>query len=157
MLKFGFLNTYRPLLHIHRLHFHEMSGITISSLVLLSSYKSDNLPCILFMVLQTATGSSCICNCQQVTVTCWHTGAFAALCTCCWRPATSVCAAHCWQDEARLIPTEDLQNELVNISFPINALEKLSSEVLAWLSVWSEVQIAYGPADATATHCLLLQ
>jgi len=25
--------------------------------------------------------------------------------------------------------------------------------VLAWLSVWSEVQtIAYGPADATATH-----
>ena len=25
---------------------------------------------------------------------------------------------------------------------------------LVWLSVWSEVQIAYGPADATATHCL---
>jgi len=23
--------------------------------------------------------------------------------------------------------------------------------------VWSEVQTAYGPADATATHCLLLQ
>jgi len=29
--------------------------------------------------------------------------------------------------------------------------------VLAWLSVWSEVQTAYGPADATTTHCLLLQ
>jgi len=29
--------------------------------------------------------------------------------------------------------------------------------VLAWLSVWSEVQLAYVPADATATHCLLLQ
>ena len=29
---------------------------------------------------------------------------------------------------------------------------KLSDEVLAWLSVWSEVQmITYGPADATAT------
>jgi len=37
------------------------------------------------------------------------------------------------------------------------ACKKLSSEVLAWLSVWSKVQIAYGPADATATHCLLLQ
>jgi len=31
-------------------------------------------------------------------------------------------ASNSWQDEARLIPTEDLQNELVNISFPINAL-----------------------------------
>jgi len=28
----------------------------------------------------------------------------------------------------------------------------MSDEVLAWLSVWSEVQmIAYGPTDATAT------
>jgi len=25
--------------------------------------------------------------------------------------------------------------------------------VLAWLSVWSEVQTAYSSADATATHC----
>jgi len=37
------------------------------------------------------------------------------------------------------------------------ACKKLSGEVLAWLSVWSEVLTAYGPADATATHCLLLQ
>jgi len=30
--------------------------------------------------------------------------------------------------------------------------KKLSDEVLAWLSVWSEVQmIAYGPDDVTAT------
>jgi len=33
----------------------------------------------------------------------------------------------------------------------------LSGGVLAWLSVWSEVRLAYGPADATATHCLSLQ
>jgi len=37
------------------------------------------------------------------------------------------------------------------------ACKKLSGGVLAWLSVWSEVTLAYGPADATATHCLLLQ
>jgi len=37
------------------------------------------------------------------------------------------------------------------------ACEKLSGEVLAWLSVWSEVQTCICPADATATHCLLLQ
>jgi len=37
------------------------------------------------------------------------------------------------------------------------AYKKLSGGELAWLSVWSKVQIAYGPADATATHCLLLQ
>ena len=56
------------------------------------------------------------------------------------------------------------------------ACKKLSDGVLAWLSVWSEVQtcisamgfwhgylsgarcrLAYRPADATATHCLLLQ
>jgi len=38
------------------------------------------------------------------------------------------------------------------------ACKKLSGEVLAWLSVWSKVQTCiYGPADATATHCLLLQ
>jgi len=37
------------------------------------------------------------------------------------------------------------------------ACKKLSGGVLAWLSVWSEVQLAYGAADATATHCLLLQ
>ena len=38
------------------------------------------------------------------------------------------------------------------------ACKKLSSGVLVWLSVWSKVQTCmYGPADATATHCLLLQ
>ena len=37
------------------------------------------------------------------------------------------------------------------------ACKKLTGGVLAWLSVWSEAQTAYGPADATATHCLLLQ
>ena len=38
------------------------------------------------------------------------------------------------------------------------ACKKLSDGVLVWLSVWSEVQTCiYGPADATATHCLLLQ
>jgi len=35
------------------------------------------------------------------------------------------------------------------------ACKKLSGGVLAWLSVWSEVQTCR--ADATATHCLLLQ
>jgi len=35
------------------------------------------------------------------------------------------------------------------------ACKKLSGGVLALLSVWSEVQT--DPADATATHCLLLQ
>jgi len=37
------------------------------------------------------------------------------------------------------------------------ACKNLSGELLAWLSVWSECRLAYGPADATATHCLLLQ
>jgi len=37
------------------------------------------------------------------------------------------------------------------------AFKKLSGGVLTWLSVWFEVQFAYGPADATATHYLLLQ
>ena len=38
------------------------------------------------------------------------------------------------------------------------ACKKTSGGVLAWLSVWSEMQTCiYGPADATATHCLLLQ
>jgi len=36
--------------------------------------------------------------------------------------------------------------------------EGVSSGVLAWLSVWFEgCTLAYGPPDATATHCLLLQ
>ena len=35
------------------------------------------------------------------------------------------------------------------------ARKNLSDEVLAWLSVWSEVQrLAYGPADTTANHHL---
>jgi len=33
------------------------------------------------------------------------------------------------------------------------ACKKLSGGVLLWLSV----RLAYSPADATATHCLLLQ
>ena len=37
------------------------------------------------------------------------------------------------------------------------ACKNLSGEVLAWLSVWSEVQTCMCPAHATATHCLLLQ
>jgi len=35
------------------------------------------------------------------------------------------------------------------------ACKKLSAGMLAWLPVWGEVQVC--PADATATHCLLLQ
>jgi len=37
------------------------------------------------------------------------------------------------------------------------ACKKLSGEVLAWLSVWSDMQTCTCPADATATDCLLLQ
>jgi len=37
------------------------------------------------------------------------------------------------------------------------ACKKLSGEVLAWLSVLSEVQTCICPFDATATHCVLLQ
>ena len=37
------------------------------------------------------------------------------------------------------------------------ACKKLSGGVLAWLSVWSEVQTCIQPTDATATHCFLLQ
>ena len=48
---------------------------------------------------------------------------------------------------------------LEHASFDFVALWQfaVSSEVLAWLSVWSEVQTCTSPADATATHCLLLQ
>jgi len=37
------------------------------------------------------------------------------------------------------------------------ACKKQSGGVLAWLSVWSEVQTCIWPSDVTATHCLLLQ
>ena len=37
------------------------------------------------------------------------------------------------------------------------ACKKQSGGVLAWLSAWSEVRLACGPADTTATLCLLLQ
>ena len=37
------------------------------------------------------------------------------------------------------------------------ACKKQSGGVMAWLSVWSEVQTCTCPADATATHYLLLQ
>jgi len=36
------------------------------------------------------------------------------------------------------------------------ACKKLSGGVLEWLYVWSELQTAYVPADATVTLCLLL-
>ena len=46
-----------------------------------------------------------------------------------------------------------------NIVFMLHGkvLRWLSGEVLVWLSVWSEVQTCTCPADATATHYLLLQ
>ena len=37
------------------------------------------------------------------------------------------------------------------------ACKKQSGGMLAWLSVWCEVQTCICPADATATHCFLLQ
>jgi len=37
------------------------------------------------------------------------------------------------------------------------ACKKLSGGMLTWLSVWGEMQICICPADATATHYLLLQ
>ena len=39
----------------------------------------------------------------------------------------------------------------------IRPVKELSGEVLAWLSVWCEVQTCTCPADATATHYFLLQ
>ena len=36
------------------------------------------------------------------------------------------------------------------------ACKKLSGGVLAWLPDGARCRLAYGPADATATHCLLL-
>ena len=36
-------------------------------------------------------------------------------------------------------------------------LLKQSGDMLAWLSAGARCRLAYGPADATATHCLLLQ
>ena len=63
------------------------------------------------------------------------------------RPTNSV--------KALKLPRSSDDNGLHNVK--INHRNALSSGVLAWLSVWSEVQTWYGPADATATHCLLLQ
>jgi len=37
------------------------------------------------------------------------------------------------------------------------ACKKIEWWVLAWLSVWRRCRLAYGLADATATHCLLFQ
>jgi len=39
----------------------------------------------------------------------------------------------------------------------IQPVKNLSGGVLAWFSVWGQVRFAYGPANATATHYLLLQ
>ena len=39
----------------------------------------------------------------------------------------------------------------------IRPVKKQSGGVLAWLSSGARCRLAYGPADATATHCLLLQ
>ena len=36
------------------------------------------------------------------------------------------------------------------------ACKKLSGGVLAWYLSGARCRLAYGPADATATHCLLL-
>ena len=37
------------------------------------------------------------------------------------------------------------------------ACKKLSGGVLVWLLSAARCRLAYGPADCTATHCLLLQ
>jgi len=37
------------------------------------------------------------------------------------------------------------------------ACKKMSGGVLAWYLSGARCRLAYGPADATATHCLLLQ
>jgi len=52
-----------------------------------------------------------------------------------------------------------MQKGLQNLYFDTVgwAAGRASDWVVAWLSVWSEVQISYGPADATAIHYLLLQ
>ena len=39
----------------------------------------------------------------------------------------------------------------------IQLVKKLSGGMLVWLCVWVKVQIAYGPADVTAIHYLLVQ
>jgi len=39
----------------------------------------------------------------------------------------------------------------------IGPVKKLTGGMLAWLSVWGKVQICISSANATATHCLLLQ
>jgi len=39
----------------------------------------------------------------------------------------------------------------------IPACKKLSGGVLVWLTTWARCRFAYGPVDAIATQCLLLQ
>jgi len=61
----------------------------------------------------------------------------------------------CWISASKslFLPHEvkpDEKNKLLVIN-------TTTTPMLVWLSVWSKVQIACGPADATAAHCLLLQ
>jgi len=55
--------------------------------------------------------------------------------------------------------SEESEENCQYIAKGIRPVKKLSGGVLAWLSVWSEVQTCIWPirADATTTHCLLLQ
>jgi len=59
------------------------------------------------------------------------------------------------------VKTAVSETKAINIlktgQYTFTASEVLSGEVLAWVSVWREVQTCTCPADATATHYLLLQ
>ena len=70
----------------------------------------------------------------------------------------SWCFTICWEICYYFVSAFSALTRLVGRQEGHLACKKLSGGVLAWLSVWSEVQcrLAYGPADVTATHCLLL-
>ena len=84
---------------------------------------------------------------------------------------TECCCSCCADRSRRVCSTTPSISRVLQSLFAFSALtllvgwqeghpacKKLSGGVLAWLSAWSKVQTCInGPADATATHCLLLQ
>jgi len=61
----------------------------------------------------------------------------------------TLCYLHCCAFSALMLLVERQEGHPV--------CKKLSCGMLAWLSVWGQVQICIWPADATLTDCLLLQ
>jgi len=117
-------------------------------------YRHTFVPYCQCLTTYTLKSSIALCNWAECVTVIGHnvTTKFQCISVVHWMPFGIRILTACFEWHSAYF-----KMTLLAVNCPCTDVKKLSGGVLAWLSVWTICRLACGPADATATHCLLLQ